>query len=274
MPESNVTQELAEAQDTIRALQEELAETNRGLIALTEELEMKSDALSRSNAELEQFAYIASHDLQAPLRGILAFSEILVQDIGEQVDADAKDYLARIARNAQRMRALIDDLLAYSRVNRSEPRVEPVDLTALLPQVLDDLAQIISDSGGQVLVEPLPTVMGDARQLQQLFQNLIGNGLKFAKPGEVPIVRVTSRPLDPAVVELTVQDNGIGFDEQFLEEIFLPFRRLHAQEQYPGSGIGLAICQKIVQRHHGTLCAHSRLGAGAAFQITLPVDCS
>jgi len=234
-----------------------------------EALREKSAALARSNTELEQFAYIASHDLQAPLRKIISFSDLLIKQAGGRLDAKGADLLARICHSADRMRTLIDDLLAYSRVGRSDTPFGPVDLAALLPQVLDDLEQQIADAGGEVVVNPLPIVVADARQMQQLFQNLISNGLKFTRSGVPPVVTLTARQVDDQQVEITVRDNGIGFDEQFVEQIFLPFRRLHSTEEYPGTGIGLAICQKIILRHHGVLRAQSCVGAGAAFIITL-----
>jgi len=236
-------------------------------ITLRKDMEMK---LAHSHAELQQFAYIASHDLQAPLRKIITFSDRLQSKYATQLDDAARDYLDRMAHSALRMRTLIEDLLMYSRVMSSENPFAPVDLNELANQVLDDLEQHVIDCCGQVEVGQLPTVEADARQMQQLLQNLISNALKFAKPDVMPHVSVEGRVIADNQIQLTVRDNGIGFDEKYLDRIFLPFQRLHTESEYPGSGIGLGICQKIVQRHGGSLTAHSRAGEGATFVITLP----
>jgi len=271
MNASKITQEQwNEAQETIRSLQVELAETNRGLIALTAELEMKSDALARSNTELEQFAYIASHDLQAPLGKIVAFGDLIQKRYNKGLEPTAQEYFQHMQYCAQRMRDLIDDLLKYARITSRGDIFHPVSLNEIINQVLYDLEQNIIVTNGQVIVEELPTVDADARQMQQLFQNLIGNALKFARPNVPPVVCLTGHLCDDGMAEITVSDNGIGFDEQYFELICKPFQRLHTQEAYPGTGIGLAICHKIIARHGGTLTAHSREGEGATFIIQLP----
>lgn len=233
-------------------------------------LQEKSDALARSNAELEQFAYIASHDLQAPLRRIVAFGDLIQQRYQQGLEPTAREYFQHMQSSAQRMQQLIQDLLEYARVDTRGDVFTRVALDALLARVLVDLEQTIADSGGQVIVGSLPTILSDERQMQQLFQNLIANALKFSRPGVPPIVHVTGLLHEDGGAEIAVKDNGIGFDEQYFERICKPFQRLHTQEAFPGTGIGLAICQKIVARHGGTLTARSREGEGATFLIQLP----
>ncbi len=236
-----------------------------------EEVRLKSVELARSNAELEQFAYVVSHDLQAPLRRIKGFGDMLAEDAGPGLGETAREHLARIQKATARMQSLIEGLLAFSRVStRGRPFVA-VRLSGTVQQALDDLAPRIEESAGRVDVGDLPTVMADELQMYQLFQNLIGNALKFVAKGNAPHVRVFSRMIEGGMTEISVQDNGIGFNESNLEKIFVPFQRLHSEEEYPGSGIGLAVCRKIVQRHGGTITAHSRPGEGATFVVTLPV---
>jgi len=234
------------------------------------ELRQKSDELARSNADLEQFASVASHDLQAPLRRITAFGELLEEDAGPTLNAAAREHLARMRKSASRMQRLIEGLLAYARVTTRGKPFGTVRLGAVVQQALDDLAPRIEESHGHVEIGDLPTVRADELQMYQLFQNLIGNALKFVAPGRSPTVRVTARPAASGLVEIAVADNGIGFDEAYLGKLFQPFQRLHSEEEYPGSGIGLAVCQKIAQRHGGTITAHSRPGEGATFVVTLP----
>jgi signal transduction histidine kinase/CheY-like chemotaxis protein len=230
--------------------------------------------LQRSNAELEQFAYVASHDLQEPLRKIQAFGDRLRDKHRDQLGEQGRDYVDRMLASAGRMRRLIDDLLTFSRVTTQARPFEPVDLGELVRQVVSDLEARLQQTGGRVEVGELPIVFGDPTQLRQLFQNLIGNGLKYHRPGVPPEVRVTGRVLaeggDP-VCEVTVADNGIGFDEKYLDRIFQVFQRLHSRDEYEGTGIGLAICKKIVERHGGTITARSEPGQGATFVVTLPV---
>jgi signal transduction histidine kinase len=234
------------------------------------ELSKKSEELARSNADLEQFAYVASHDLQAPLRRIIEFGSMLNEECGTMLNDSGRECVGHMQKSAARMQLLIKGLLTYSRVGRSGMALAPVKLSAVFQQVAEDLAPRLNETGGSLEVGEMPEVMADAVQMYQLFQNLCGNALKFIPKGAVPRVAVSWRRIEGGMVEITVKDNGIGFDEKHLEKIFKPFQRLHGEDVYPGSGIGLAVCQKIVQRHGGAITAHSRTGEGAAFVVTLP----
>jgi signal transduction histidine kinase len=227
--------------------------------------------LSRSNAELEQFASIASHDLQEPLRKVQTFAAQLNATESERLSDEGQDYLRRMSDAAARMRSLIDDLLMFSRVSTQGRPFTTVDLEETVEQVLIDLEVSIQESGAHVAIDGLPSLQADPVQMRQLMQNLIGNALKFRREGVVPELRVSAR-LDDHVAELTVKDNGIGFDEQYATRIFRAFERLHGARAYPGTGIGLALCRKIVERHGGTITATGDLGAGAAFTIRLPLE--
>lgn len=248
-----------------------------------EKLRAFAAQLERSNRELQDFAYVASHDLQEPLRKIIVFSERLCERHGESLAPEARDYLERIRRAAQRMQTLINDLLAFSRVTTRARDFEPVSLTQVVREVLTDLEARIEQTGGTVTVDPLPDIEADPVQMRQLFQNLLGNALKFRKPDQPPVVRVWAEPLTAPRPEhgpggspeplcrVHVQDNGIGFEEKYLDRIFNVFQRLHGRGEYEGSGIGLAIARKIVQRHGGHITARSRPGEGATFIVTLPM---
>jgi PAS domain S-box-containing protein len=238
--------------------------------------------LRRSNEELEKFAYVASHDLQEPLRKIQAFGDRLLRKSREALDAQGRDYLDRMLGSATRMRTLINDLLAFSRVATQNRPFVPVDLNEILAGVLEDLEDRLAQSQGRVDSTPLPTVNADPVQFRQLFQNLIGNALKFAKPAEPPHVVITATPMAdvPASAEppplpgrtgwrLTFADNGIGFEQQHENRIFELFQRLHGRQEYEGTGIGLAICRKIVDRHGGSIRARGRPGEGAVFIVDL-----
>jgi len=249
-----------------------------------ETLAQKAEELARSNKELEQFAFVASHDLQEPLRKIQAFGDRLKTKCAAVDLEEGRDYLDRMQSAAARMQTLIFDLLTFSRViSRTEPFV-PIDLNSVAREVVGDLEVRIEKTGGQVEVGELPTIEGDSTQMRQLLQNLIGNALKFHAPGKPPVVRVEAKmlpqPNAPAAdgkggqaipqYELRIQDNGIGFDEKYLEKIFAVFQRLHGRQEYEGTGIGLAVCRRIVERHGGTITATSKPDEGATFIITLP----
>jgi two-component system, LuxR family, sensor kinase FixL len=238
-------------------------------------LNEQAEKLARSNGELEQFAYVASHDLQEPLRKIQAFGDRLKGKYSTTLGPEGVDYLARMQNAAARMQLLIQDLLSLSRVASNTKPFAQVDLGEVARVVISDLEVRIQERSGRVEAADLPVVFGDRGQLAQLFQNLIGNGLKFQKLGESPVVKVSSEtvPLPDgagAAWRITVEDNGIGFDEKYRERIFQIFQRLHGRSEYEGTGIGLAICRKIVERHGGVIAAHSSPGAGAKFVITLP----
>jgi signal transduction histidine kinase len=228
------------------------------------------DELARSNADLEQFAFVASHDLQAPLRRIVGFGELLSAPSASSMDDSARQYLDIMIQSSRRMQQLISGLLTYARVNTRGTPFGMVSLPSVVRQALDDLTLRLQETKGTVDVMNLPSVTGDEMQLYQLFQNLISNALKFVPAGQAPHIVISSQPKDKSMVEISIRDNGIGFDEKDLEKIFLPFKRLHREDVYPGSGIGLAVCQKIVQRHGGTITAHSKPGEGSTFVFTLP----
>jgi PAS domain S-box-containing protein len=234
----------------------------------------QADKLSRSNAELEQFAYVASHDLQEPLRKIQAFGDRLKTKYDASLGPEGLDYLTRMQNAAARMQILIQDLLSLSRVASNAKPFTSVDLGDVVRTVVSDLEMRIQDAQGRVEIGALPVIFGDRGQMAQLFQNLIGNGLKFRKPGESPVVKIDSQPQTlpsgAAGWHISVEDNGIGFDEKYRDRIFQIFQRLHGRNEYEGTGIGLAICRKIVDRHGGSLTANSSPGAGAKFIITLP----
>ena len=244
---------------------------------LTELQEIRQSAasyalkLERSNKELRNFAHIASHDLQEPLRTIVSFGDRLLLKHSQGLDEKGRDYLERMQKAAIRMRQLIEDLLNYSRLTSKEQTFESVDLNAVLQEVTGDLSRSIEEKEARVEVGIMPTVMGDRGQLHRLFLNLIGNALKFQAQGVRPLVRVTAEEIGADQVKITVSDNGIGFDEKYLDRIYRPFQRLHSRSQYQGTGMGLAICKKIVEAHHGELSAHSRPGEGATFVMTFPI---
>jgi PAS domain S-box-containing protein len=252
---------------------EERKAAEQRVIAVASELE-------RSNDELEKFAYIASHDLQEPLRKIQAFGDRLLTKCRAALPDNGREYVDRMMSAAARMRRLIDDLLTFSRVTTQQRPFARLDLGKLVREVVSDLDVRITQSGATVAVGPLPEIDGDPTQMRQLFQNLIVNGVKFHRPGVPPVVEVRgellTRPARPGedepvpICRLSVRDNGIGFDEKYRERIFDVFQRLHGREQYEGTGVGLAICRKIAERHGGSITAHSRPGEGATFVVTLP----
>jgi signal transduction histidine kinase len=227
--------------------------------------------LARSNRELEQFASIASHDLQEPLRKVQTFAAHLQAREHDRLSEEGQDFLRRMSAAAARMRALIDDLLMFSRVSTKGRPFVPVDLDDVVAQVLIDLELTIEETGAKVVIAELPTIDADPVQMRQLLQNLLENALKFRREGIVPEVAVSAGVSD-GVAELTVRDNGLGFEPQYATRIFRAFERLHGTSAYPGTGIGLALCRKIVERHHGTITADSELGAGTVFTVRLPIE--
>ena len=233
-----------------------------------EELRAAHDELSRSNAELEQFAYVASHDLQEPLRMVSSYTQLLGKRHGDKLDGDAREFMAYIVDGAARMKQLIEDLLAYSRVGTRGKDFKPVRLEAAVERARVNLRGALEDSGGEIAHDPLPEVEGDESQLVQLFQNLAGNALKFHGE-EKPRIQISALEKDTEW-EVSVQDNGIGIEPQYFERIFMVFQRLHDKGQYPGTGIGLAICKKVVDRHGGRIWVESAPGKGSRFVFTLP----
>jgi len=271
---------------------ERTATINNMIGALREEIQVRSAAedsatqyaeeLNRSNLELDQFAAVASHDLQEPLRKIQAFADRLEVDSREQLGEKGRDYLERILNSASRMRRLIDDLLAYSRVTTKGLSFTPVSLNQVVEEVVGDLEGRLQQSGGAITFDELPSITADPLQMRQLFQNLLANALKFHRPNVAPQVTVTSAPISPAAdsdngqqsgkqLQVKISDNGIGFEPEYKERIFDLFQRLHGRNDYEGTGIGLAICKKIVERHGGTISAEGIPENGAVFTITLPL---
>ena len=244
----------------------------------TLELNDANTELERSNRELQDFAFVASHDLQEPLRKIQAFGDRLKTKHGPEMNEEAQDYLARMQNAARRMHTLINDLLTFSRVTTKAQPFVKTDLDSIANDVIDDLEVRLQQTGGRVDVLELPTIEADPLQMRQLLQNLIGNALKFHRGGVAPIIKVSGHlntegkknRRSNGLCEIRVEDNGIGFDEKYLDRIFTPFQRLHGRGEYEGTGIGLAVCRKIVERHGGTLTATSRSGEGSTFIVTLP----
>ncbi len=236
-----------------------------------EKLQENAARLEQLNHGLLDFAYIASHDLQEPLRKITAFGERLIARASPKLDDEEKDYLARMGSAASRMQAMIENLLVYSRVTTQTSSVAHVDLCQVLADVLSDLEIRIEQSHGRVEVGELPVIEADPLQMRQLFQNLIANALKFHQPDVAPIVKVRSKVAPANMVEIRVEDNGIGFDMELAQKLFQPFQRLVGRSEYEGTGIGLAICQKIVERHKGSLTVQSAPRQGSTFIVTLPV---
>jgi PAS domain S-box-containing protein len=231
--------------------------------------------LERSNRDLQDFAYVASHDLQEPLRKIVVFGERLKEKCGETLDPVPRDYLERMQKAAARMQTLINDLLAFSRVTTKARPFAPVNLAEAAGEVVGDLETRIEQVNGRVEIGDLPVVESEPLLIRQLLQNLIGNALKFRRPETPPVVTLSARKFADAsgreMCELTVTDNGIGFDEKYVDRIFNVFQRLHARSEYEGNGMGLAIVKKIALHHGGDITAKSRPGGGSSFILTLPV---
>lgn len=235
-----------------------------------ERLKRYADKLELSNRELQDFASVAAHDLQEPLRKIEAFSDRLASRYKEALAIEGRDYIERMSSAASRMRRLIDDLLTYSRVSSKAQPFIPTNLNQVLEGVLCDLEIRIEQTAAKIKSDHLPTIDADPSQMRQLFQNLLANSLKFAKRGESPKVDI-SCSANGGYCEISVADNGIGFDEKYLDRIFTIFQRLHGRLEYEGTGVGLAVVRRIVERHNGTITAKSSPDSGATFIIGLPL---
>lgn len=233
-------------------------------------LKSKLEELSRSNAELEQFAYVSSHDLQEPLRMISSYLQLLQKRYQGNLDEKADKYIYFAVDGAARMQVLINDLLEFSRVTTRAKEPEPTNCEFILNQVQSDLEIYAKENKATISHDPLPEVMADSSQLGQVFQNLIANGIKFHGE-EAPKIHISVEKKEREWL-FSVHDNGIGIDPQYSEKIFEVFKRLHKKEDYPGTGIGLAICKKIVERHGGRIWVESELGKGATFYFTLPIN--
>jgi signal transduction histidine kinase len=241
-----------------------------------QELQQMAAELTRSNHELEDFAAIASHDLRAPLQKMKSFADLLDEDYKPCLDAEGRDVLQRLRRSTHRMQRLVDDLLELARVRAKGSPFTRVDLAVVARDVLSDLEPVLTATGGFLEIGDLPAIDADPTQMHQLLQNLAINGLKFQRPDAIPLVRIDATTIEnplggPPLCRLRVADNGIGFDNKYAERIFRPFERLHGQQDYEGSGMGLAVCAKIAERHGGTIAAYGVPGEGASFLVTLPV---
>ena len=245
-------------------LQKEISERQRAELAL----QKTNQELARSNAELEQFASIASHDLQAPLATIANYAQLLEERDKDNLDAKAHQFIHKIVKGSSRMQKLIDDLLEYSRVSSRGQKFEVCDCNRILEEVMANLQGVIHKNKASLSYSLMPVVMGDNSQLVQLFQNLISNAIKY-HGDEPPVIEITSLNQNEYWL-FAVRDNGIGIDPKYFSRIFQIFQRLHTQEAYSGTGIGLAICQKILARHGGKIWVESELGQGATFYFTLP----
>jgi signal transduction histidine kinase len=267
-------EELRQSRDLCeKQVQQRTAELAQAL----KDLQGNSERLEKSNRELKNFASLAAHDLQEPLRKIQSFSDRLINKY-PSLDEKGRDYLQRMQSAAKRMQDLIIAILTLSRVTKEGQPFSPVDLTKVAQEALANLETAIQTSGGQVKIEALPTIEAYYEQMVQLFQNLIGNAIKFHGQ-ESPLIKVYAQPIptppraarDGAWIEIIVEDNGIGFDPKYLDRIFAPFQRLHGRDQYEGQGVGLAICRNIVERHGGRILAASQPGQGSTFRVQLPV---
>ncbi|MBN1960497.1 MAG: hypothetical protein JW841_06095 [Deltaproteobacteria bacterium] len=286
----NSPPELTELSNAIILMNDTISERNRSLHELnahlsqahdkleqrvkerTAELFLTTEKLKKSNQELEQFAYIASHDLQEPLRKIRAFSDRLQSRCGAALDSEGLDYMQRMINASTRMQTLINELLHYSRLTTKARPFQPVALSSLIKEVLEDLEVRIEENHAHIEVHDLPTIIADPLQIRQLFQNLISNALKFQRPQVEPLIIIKNihNENDTDFYNIEVKDNGIGFEMKYTERIFGLFQRLHGRSAYEGTGMGLAICRKIVERHEGTITATSEPGFGTTFLIRFP----
>ncbi len=261
--------DLARLGHDVEAMRQRLVDGLASSQHAREQLEQRQRELQRSNADLEQFAYVASHDLQEPLRKVASFCQLLQRRYAGALDERAQQYIGFAVDGATRMQVLINDLLGFSRIGRVHNATQPVDLNRIVAQAEESLALAIEECGAQVIRPELPTVSGDATLLTMLWQNLIGNAIKFRRPEHPPIVHITAEA-DDGVWTFAVKDNGIGIDPEFAGKIFVIFQRLHPRDSYPGTGIGLAVCKKIVEHHGGDITLDTSHRQGACLRFTLP----
>ncbi len=271
---TQIEQQLIVQSEKLSRADQELGRNEKVMLSLLEDLhgarkqlQLQAEELARSNAELEQFAYVASHDLQEPLRKMSSYSQLLAKRYQGHLDENADKFIEHIVDAATRMQALIKALLEYSRVGNGEISQEPVNLESVIKQTLVDLESSILETRATITYDPPPTLMANPIQINQLFQNLIGNAIKFRRQ-EPPVIHISAKQKDNEWV-FGVRDNGIGIDPEYFERIFQIFQRLHSRAEYPGTGIGLAICMKIVERHGGRIWVESEPGKGSAFWFTL-----
>jgi signal transduction histidine kinase len=275
-----MNRDIRERQRSEKALLEANEQLETRVQERTLELSKTNLELERSNRELQDFAFVASHDLQEPLRKIQAFGDRLKFIYAQQLGEEGLDHLDRMQSAARRMQTLINDLLTFSRVTTKAQPFVSVDLEKVTKEVLEDLETRIKDTNGTVEFADLPTIDADPLQMRQMIQNLVGNALKFHRKGTPPIVKLSAKlikipneedPTKEDICELRFEDNGIGFDIKYLDRIFTPFKRLHARDEYEGTGMGLAVCRKIVERHGGMITAESTPSEGTTFIVHLPV---
>lgn len=250
---------------TTHQLKEEIEDRKR----IEKKLAERAFDLMRSNSDLEEFAYIASHDLKAPVRTISSFSQLLERKYGHLLDGSAKEYLNFVVEGTNQINQLIDDLLQYSRISRRKGEVEEVDLNQLMDIVRKNIAVSIAETKAEIIVDKLPIIQANYLNMIQLVQNLIGNAIKFRKPDQAPIIHVSVQEDDHNYI-FKLADNGIGINEEYKNKVFAIFQRLHNKDEYEGTGIGLAICKKIVERHKGRIWFTSKLNRGTNFFFTLP----
>jgi light-regulated signal transduction histidine kinase (bacteriophytochrome) len=253
----------------VEAANAELRRENAERAAAEAALRDKTEALGRSNADLEQFAYVASHDLQEPLRMVSSYMQLFEKRYKGALDGQADKYIAYAVDGAKRMQALIAGLLEYSRIGRQEEPPAPVDTGVALEQALANLRSALDESKAVVTHEAMPRVIGNSAQITRVFQNLLGNAVKFRRPDQSPRIHVAAR-IRANDVLFSVRDNGIGIDPQYSDRVFVIFQRLHTRTEYPGTGIGLSVCKKVVERHGGRIWLESQPGAGTTFSFTLP----
>jgi len=229
------------------------------------------EELNRSNLELQQFAFIASHDLQEPVRKLLFYSDYLLNRYTNAIDTKGIEYLTSMQHAAQRMRNLIQDLLIFSQINKEAITFKSVDLNEIVSEAQQDFEMAIEEKKATITVQSLPVINGDRRMMKQLFENILSNALKYSKSDVPPVIDITYRKTDDQI-EFAFKDNGIGFDEKYLPRMFILFQRLHNREAYAGTGLGLAICRKIVEMHQGKIWAEAKEGVGAVFYVSLPIQ--
>lgn len=249
----------------------ELKKTQEDLEENQKTMESYIQELNRSNQELQQFAFVASHDLQEPVRKLLFYSDYLITKYTQSLDEKGLEYLNSMQSACQRMRNLIQDLLVFSQINRKELHFRKIDLNKIAAEALQDLEISIEEKQAQLKIEDLPTVLGDERMMRQLFENIISNALKYSKKGTTPLIEVGYSKKD-GFFEIVFSDNGIGFDEKYLPQMFTLFQRLHSKNSYEGTGLGLAICKKVAEIHNGDIWAKAEEGKGATFFVSLPIN--
>jgi signal transduction histidine kinase len=257
------------SEDELGLLAHTFNDMSRQLSMTIDQLNYANERLEKANAELQDFTYIVSHDLQEPLRKVYSFGQFLIEDFSDNLPEEGKDYVQRMQKATARMKVLIRDLLKLSRVGTADEAVTAVNSKEAVSRALDDLSVAIEESGAEVNVGKLPPVMANSTQLVQLFENLIGNAIKYRSNDKKLKIDVSAEA-DADKVRFSIRDNGIGIEKKFLEKIFGVFQRLHNDENYQGTGIGLALCKKIIQRHNGRIWVESEFGVGTTFYFTMP----